>query len=255
MDDAKITCIYDEGALESTSFIGAKGLSILIEVDGERTLFGLGRRPRYFSSNMYEADIDPETVTRAVVSHGHLDHWGGLPAMLRARETPLEIFAPASAWGAKKMFGATGIYLSADHEGKYVRKDVSGWIQFSEHLFATPSLKYHSGDGEELFLVIIGKNGPILISGCCHCGLDHVFEMIKEKFGEYPNAVLGGLHIGEKKDKLADVYAEYLKTIGCRHLYLNHCTGVFGIGRMRVTLGLRGINDFYAGQSVTFRVI
>ncbi len=255
MDEAKITCIYDEGAMESTLFIGAKGFSVMIEVDGEKTLFGVGRRSRYLSANLYESEIDPESISRVVISHRHIDHWGALPGLLRSRKAPLEIYAPASAWGTKTMLGATGIYLSADHEGQYVKKDVSDWIQLSEHLFISHPLKFHQGEGDEVFVVIKGKNGPILISGCCHCGLDHAFDMVKDRFGEYPNAVIGGLHIGEKKDKLADIYAEYLKTIGCKHLYLNHCTGVFGIGRLRVTLGLHDVNDFYVGQTVSFRVI
>lgn len=255
MDEAKITCIYDEGALEGTSFIGARGFSVLIEADGEMTLFGLGRRSRYLNNNLFEAGVDPLALSRAVVSHGHIDHWGGLPAVLRSRETPLDIFAPLSAWGKKRIGGYTGMVVSDDYSERYVRRDVGGWVQLSEHLFITPPQQFHKSQEDEIFMVLVSKNGPVLISGCCHCGLDHIFETVRDKFGGYPVAVLGGLHIGEKKDKLADIYADYLKTMGCRHLYLNHCTGVYGIGRLRVTLGLNGVNDFYVGQSVTYRVI
>lgn len=255
MEDAKITCIYDEGALEGTSFIGARGFSVLIETDGEKTLFGLGRRARYLSNNLFEAGVDPETVARVVISHGHIDHWGALPAVFRGRESPIDVYAPVSAWGEKKLLGSTGISVAEEDAGKFIRQDVCGWTQLSEHLFVSAPLGFYKGEGEEVFVVLKSKNGPVLISGCCHCGLDHVFEAVREKFGAYPVAVIGGLHIGEKKDKLADVYADYLKTIGCRHLYLNHCTGVYGIGRLRVTLGLNGVNDFYVGQSVTYRVI
>ena len=51
-----------------------------------------------------------------------------------------------------------------------------------------------------------------------------------------------------------DLYAEYLQNTGCRSLYLNHCTGITGINRLRVTLGLKGVNDFYTGQSLTFQI-
>ena len=103
--------------------------------------------------------------------------------------------------------------------------------------------------------MISSSSGPLLISGCCHPGLDHVFEAVKAKFGRYPTALIGGLHILKKQDKLADLYAQYLKDVDCRRLYLNHCTGVNGINRMRVTLGLKGINDFYAGQSIEFNLV
>ena len=38
MDEAKITVLYDEGAVEGTTYIGGKGLSMLIDAAGERTL-------------------------------------------------------------------------------------------------------------------------------------------------------------------------------------------------------------------------
>ena len=254
MDEAKITVLYDEGAAEGTTYIGAVGFSLLIEVDGERTLFGLGRRERYLSNNMYVADVEADSITRVVVSHNHIDHWGALPALARARGEKIDVYAPASAWGEKKIIGTTGMTFAPAVMEKVERKYVAGWVQLSEHLFITEPIAFHDGSGYEVFMVLKSRSGPVLMSGCCHCGLDHVFEAVKEKFGAYPVAVIGGLHLGGKKDRLADLYAEYLQTIGCRHLYLNHCTGEIGIGRLRVTLGLKGVNSFYVGQSVDFKV-
>ncbi len=253
MDEAKITVIYDEGAVEGTTLIGAVGFSLLVEADGERTLFGTGRRERYLSNNMYVADVDAADLDRVVVSHGHIDHWGALPAITRAREEKIDLYAPLSAWGEKKVLGSTGMNFKEDVMEKVVRKDVTEWVQLSEHLFVTRPIRFHDSEEEEVFLVLKSKNGPVLMSGCCHCGLDNVFETVKDRFGAFPIAVVGGLHLGKKQDKLADLYAEYLQTAGCRQLYLNHCTGAAGIGRLRVTLGLKGVNDFYAGQSVTFK--
>ena len=254
MDEAKITVLYDEGAVEGTTYIGGKGLSMLIEVDGERTLFGTGLRPRYLSNNLYVADVNPDSITRVVVSHGHPDHWAGITGLLRQRDAPLKLYATADAWGEKKFLGATGIYIPSEHSEKVQREDVAGWVQLSEHLFISQPMAFHSGNGNEIFIVLKSRNGPVLISGCCHCGIDHIFEAAKEKFGAYPVALLGGLHLLERKDKLADLYAQYLQTVGCRNLYLNHCTGVTGINRLRVTLGLKGVNDFYTGQSMTFQI-
>ena len=254
MDEAKITVLYDEGAVEGTTYIGGRGLSMLIEVDGERTLFGTGLRPRYLANNLYVAEVDPDSITRVVVSHGHADHWGAITGLLRQRDGPVKVFAPADAWGEKVFLGATGIYVPSEHREKVTREDVAGWTQLSEHLFLSLPMAFHKGNGTEIFAVLVTKNGPVLISGCCHCGLDHIFEAVKDRFGAYPVGVLGGLHLGERKDQLADLYAQYLQTMGCRILYLNHCTGVFGINRLRVTLGLKGVNDFYTGQSVSFKI-
>lgn len=254
MDKAKISVLYDEGAREGTSFVGASGFSLLVEVDGEKTLFGTGRKERYLSNNLFVAGIDTDTISRVVISHGHSDHWGALPAVLKEREEKIQLFSSPSAWGIKKMFGSTGMCFAENVMERIEKTDVTGWIQLSEHLFITPPVKFHDGEGDEIFLVLVSKDGPILLSGCCHCGLDHAFEAVKDKFGKYPLSVIGGLHIGGRKDTLADVYSEYLKELGCRTLYLNHCTGVLGIGRMRTILGLNGIHDFYVGDSVEYSV-
>ena len=118
MEEAKISVIYDEGAIEGTTYIGARGFSLLVEADGERTLFGVGRRPRYLTNNLYVADIDPDSVDRVVVSHGHADHWGAISGLLKERESPVKVYAPASAWGDKRMFGATGMFVPTDMEDK-----------------------------------------------------------------------------------------------------------------------------------------
>lgn len=254
MDEARITVLYDEGALVGTTYTGGKGFSLLVESDGEKTLFGTGRKYRYLANNMFIAGVDGESVTRAVISHGHADHWGGIAAVLREREEPLEVYSVAGAWGEKKFLGATGITVPEELSGKVLRKDVTDWVQLSEHLFVSVPMRFHDGEGEEIFLVLKSKNGPVLMSGCCHCGLDHIFEAVKNKFDAYPIAVLGGLHTDGRKNRLAGIYANYLKETGCRILYLNHCTGLGGISDMRGILGLKGVNDFYVGQSVAFPV-
>ncbi len=254
MEKVRITAVYDEGSLPGTTIIGAAGMSILIEADGSRTLFGLGRRPRYLEHNMYTMDIEPDSVDRIAVSHGHADHCGGLAGFLKSRSGPVDIYAPAGAWGGKKgLFGThSGLCEPEEYSGMTVRHDVTDWVQFSEHVFLSPPIT--DNGAEECFPVIDSSSGPILISGCCHPGLDHIFDAVKSRFGRFPTALVGGLHIMGKKDRLADVYSDYLREKDCRRLYLNHCTGVAGINRMRTLLGLGGISDFYAGQSIEFNL-
>lgn len=250
--NGKITVVYDEGALPDTDLIGAIGMSILIEADGKRTLFGLGHRPRYLDHNMYSLGIDPDSIDQVVVSHGHVDHYGGIAGLLKHRERPVDVYAPASAWGEKKTFGSTGVYLPEEYAGLGVRKDVTGWTQLSEHVWISEPVS--ANDAEECFMCLRTATGTVMIVGCCHPGLDHMFESEKEKFGRYPTVLIGGLHIGKKNDRLADVYAHYLKDSGCK-LYLNHCTDARGINRMRVTLGLDGVKDFFGGQTMDLQLL
>ncbi|MCQ2070802.1 MAG: MBL fold metallo-hydrolase [archaeon] len=253
--NAKVTVLYDEGALPGTSYIGAKGTSVLIEVDGQRTLFGAGLRPRYLTNNMYLADVSADSLDRLVIGHRHADQFRGITGILSARETKLDVYAPTGSWGEKKILGRdTGIWISDSCLDRVERRDVNDWVQLSEHLYVTAPIPFNDRTGDECFMVIDTKRGPILLSGCCHPGLDHVCDAVKEKFGRYPATLIGGLHLVNRKDKLADLYAQYLLDIGCKDLYLNHCTDLYGINRIRITVGLDGVHDFYAGESKEFEL-
>lgn len=254
---AKVTCVYDEGALPDTHLIGAIGMSIMIDADGKRFLFGLGHRPRYLENNMYALGIKPDSIDAVVVSHNHIDHWGGLDGLMKERTKPIDIYAPASCFleESRKPFriGQKGMYPPEGKEDIMFRCDVTGWTDLSEHVHISPPMTQNGAD--ECFLTISTRTGPAMIVGCCHMGLDHAVEEVRQHFGRKPMAIIGGLHIGKKNDALADVYAQYLQEEDIRRLYLNHCTNERGINRMRVTLGLDGVKDFFGGQTLEFDLL
>ena len=88
---AKVTCVYDEGAVVGTPLIGARGISVLVDVDGERTLFDTGMRGRYLMHNLDNLEIDVNTIDRVVISHAHTAHVGGLETFLEGRERSVDV--------------------------------------------------------------------------------------------------------------------------------------------------------------------
>ena len=129
---AKLLCVYDEGALENTSLIGARGLSIMIEVDGQRTLFDTGMRGRYLLHNMDQLKIDPESIDRIVISHDHKANMNGLKGFLEVRKEPVDVYAHPSCWQRKGMLGRS--FFSGEIGQKYTPHDVMHTTQLSEHL-------------------------------------------------------------------------------------------------------------------------
>lgn len=249
---ASVLCVYNEGSQPGTPYIGAKGLSLLVEVDGERTLFGTGMRGRYLKHNTEHLEIDVNSVTRAVISHGHRSHAGALGYLLSEREESIPVYAPAEAWGKKERFSKDGIVLSKNTESKCERHDVGGWTQLSKHLFLTPPF---DADGvSEIFMVLAGGKRPILLCGCCHCGAEAVIESVKEKFGEYPRTLIGGLHLEKVPKDISYMTAEVLRDAECQDLYLNHCTGPKGALRLREILSLEGVKEFVVGDKLDFRL-
>ena len=84
MKKAKVLSVYDEGALEDTPFIGATGFSVLVEVDGQRTLFDTGMRGRYLIHNLDYLDVKPDMIDRVVISHNHKGNMGGFSSIVPA---------------------------------------------------------------------------------------------------------------------------------------------------------------------------
>ncbi|AIZ57303.1 7,8-dihydropterin-6-methyl-4-(beta-D-ribofuranosyl)-aminobenzene-5'-phosphate synthase [Candidatus Methanoplasma termitum] len=249
--EAKITSVYDEGAVEGTPLIGAEGFSVLIEIGSNKILFDTGRRGRYLMHNLSFLDIEPEMINTVVISHGHKGHAGGLDTLLRERETPLLIYAPRFAMGTKTMFGTGGgIQIGEDIADKADIVEINDWKEIADKVFVSAPMDIGKEETES-FIVIRSRKGPIVISSCSHAGADKVMEAVKSKFGAYPHGYVGGLHMGKKEKTKAEAVANLFSEKNCNSLYINHCTGVNGIMYMRAVLGIKGVNNFYVGSSIS----
>ena len=249
MSKAEILCLYDEGAQVGTQLIGGKGFSVLIDVDGERTLFDTGRRGRYLTNNMDILGIEPDSVTRVVISHGSLSHIGGLNAFMDGRKEKVEVHSHPSSWNIKRLFG--GKIVSDENEPGIIHRYIGDeWIQLSRDLFLSPPMNDISN---ESVLVLTTNEGAVVISACAHCGIADTLETVSKRFGRI-FAIVGGLHIQKWKQKEVNELASVIKdTYGVRKLVLNGCTGAEGIQKMRVATTNDGVKDLFVGDKIEFQ--
>jgi 7,8-dihydropterin-6-yl-methyl-4-(beta-D-ribofuranosyl)aminobenzene 5'-phosphate synthase len=250
---AKITSVYDEGAVMGTSLIGAEGFSVLIEVGSQLILFDTGRRGRYLIHNMSFLDIKPEKIDKVVISHGHANHTGGIDDLLKNREDHLDIYAPRSAEGRGGPFGSKGLRISKEQSKKATMHEIDEWIEIRDKVFISSPMEIGGGMTES-FMVIQSRKGPVVISACSHAGVEAVMEAVKNKFGTYPHTYIGGVHIGKKEKAKAGKIASAFSERNCRNLHLNHCTGVKGMMYLRTNLGLKEVNDFFAGSVLSIDI-
>ncbi|MCL2785687.1 MAG: MBL fold metallo-hydrolase [Methanomassiliicoccaceae archaeon] len=255
---AKVLSVYDEGALPETPMIGARGLAILVDVDGERTLFGTGRRGSYLMHNLDYMEVDVGTIDRVVISHMHIDHVGGLEAFLERREESIEVIVTPDAEHVKvvKLLGIpisrTGLRnIPEETAAKMNLRYESRWTQLSKNLFLTAT----PPDGvDENMLVLMTVNGPVMLCGCCHCGPVAAMELTETAVGRKVSGIVGGLHLVDKKKNELYAIAEMFKEKGVSSLYLNHCSGQIQKTRLRERLGLSAVGDFYVGTEIQFDV-
>ena len=261
---AKAVCVYDDGAVVGTPLIGAVGLSILIDVDGERTLFDTGMRGRYLMHNLDNLEIDVNTVDRVVISHAHRAHTGGLEEFLEKRERSIEVIVTPDLrdMGPVKLLGipikkAPLSSMSAETIGKAEIKETDAWTQLSDHLFITEMPPGNAAEPDtavkENALVLMTPKGAVVICGCCHSGLSSFLSYVEEMTKKKIHAVIGGTHLLKtKKDGVFAIADSLKKDHGTPMLYLNHCSGVKQITNLRERLGMKGVHEFYAGTEIQF---
>ena len=239
---------------ENTSdhdFLAERGLSILIEMEGSKILFDTGLSNTAVH-NARVLGIDLSSVDKIVLSHGHVDHTGGLRDVLR--ETgKVEIIAHPDIWaskyslrhGSERFVGmpfrrealeGLGASFNLSKEPVWITEDIvtTGEIPMTtDYEQIDPYLLVKEGDtlqpdplADDLALIIRTEQGLVVILGCGHRGiintLRHARNLTRE---ERINTVIGGTHLMDaSEERLARTTAD-LRQMGIQRLGVSHCTG------------------------------
>jgi 7,8-dihydropterin-6-yl-methyl-4-(beta-D-ribofuranosyl)aminobenzene 5'-phosphate synthase len=175
MENVKLKVLYDNIALEG--FQSGYGFSCLIEE--KSTLFDTGGDVATLLRNLNKLKVDPDDISRVVLSHEHGDHTGGIRILEHFGEG--EVYVPRSFSNRLKRR-----LTSCPHVDL---KQVGGPQQICDGVFTTGEL---GGIIKEQSLTVKTGKGWILITGCAHPGLGNILQEAS-KFGEI-YGVMGGFH-------------------------------------------------------------
>ncbi len=245
----KVTCVYDEGAKENTSLIGAKGSAMLVEAGGRRLLFDAGLRGRYLVHNLACLGVDPGSIDAVVVSQAHPDNSRGLDGLLKERESPVDVYAMEGMYAGKG--GLLSRFKGDSGAGeKATMHFEDGWVEPAPGVFRTPY--FDTGGGyREAYLVIDAPRGLAILSGRGVGGPERAMAEAEARFRKRTMAFLGSVDLEKSKKPVADAYAASFASHSVDDVCLNHRTGRNGITNVRTSLGLAGVKEFYAGFSYT----
>lgn len=272
-------------------FTAEHGLSIYIEYGGHRILFDTGQSDRFLrNAEALEIDIasvDALILSHGHYDHsGGLEHFcrANTKARIYAKRGLFQqkynkdgrfIGIPYDA----SLYAGRLIELDASTEimpGVHVVTDIPLTHPWDTHF---ENLHVRVGDAlttdtfeDEQFLAIETESGLAVISGCSHRGITNILESARRIFfsaetlarnresdadsGAHSSEarfrlVLGGFHLSNASDELADHVVHKLADMQITQLGCCHCTGVDNYARIKARFGT---SAFYAWTGTDLRI-
>lgn len=242
------------------------GLSLLLETAGRVILLDMGQSDA-FAKNADRMGLSLADVDLAVLSHGHYDHGGGIPAFF-ARNAHAPLYLSDKAFGAH-YHGERYIGIDpslAEHPRlRPIGKDtplfsgvsvLSSALRAPKHPIDASGLSVREGNTHkpeqflhEQYLLVEEEGKRILFSGCSHRGVRNLLAWFS------PDVLVGGLHLSGLDPSNAadaralDAVAEAMERSGARFL-TGHCTGERAYAYLKERLGER-IEAFSTGDCLS----
>jgi 7,8-dihydropterin-6-yl-methyl-4-(beta-D-ribofuranosyl)aminobenzene 5'-phosphate synthase len=265
----QITILYDAFS-EKPSFTLDWGYAALVEFEGRRILFDTGNDAAMFEANIKRLHVDLSKVDLVVLSHRHGDHTSGLGYVLSMnpnvpvyvpsdetfmQATPAGFFAPAvedtSLPGRMRYFGGAPptpppahgtAWPAARFHAITKLTDITPHIHLISTLSNTPGFR----DMQEVSLILDTPQGPIVIVGCSHPGIEAILaNVVGQTHASSIFELVGGLHlVVSTPSQIDQTISALLDTYHVHRTALGHCTGekAFAILQKRL-----GENYRYAG--------
>jgi 7,8-dihydropterin-6-yl-methyl-4-(beta-D-ribofuranosyl)aminobenzene 5'-phosphate synthase len=251
-----LTVLVDNTTLTDQNVSGEAGLSFLIETAGKKCLFDTGLSER-FIANAEKMGISLRDLDFLVLSHGHIDHTGGLAGLARHlagaapegsfSRVPQLIAHPRCFWPKEKNCRKNGSLLSEQEICRQFPASLSVkpvWITDDlvflgeiPRRFAfeqgEPAMRKIHRDGtiepdtlsDDTALAFRSAEGLVIITGCSHAGICNITEYAREVCGERRVVdIIGGLHLLSPSPKQLAKTGKYLNRLHLNALHACHCT-------------------------------
>lgn len=261
--DIKVTTLCENTA--TFGFLGEWGLSIHVEVDEFNILLDTGLSCSAIN-NAHLRNIDLTRIDKIVLSHGHVDHTGGLRGLLQERKQQIEVIAHPDVWQYKysrredtpdEFIGIPCTREELENKGAIFNMSTVP-ISITDHIMTTGEVPlitpYETIDeglfvkennilvpdkvADDLSLVIDAPYGLVVILGCAHRGIINTLRHAQNITKKEPiYAVIGGTHLIRSSSERLDKTIAELKKFNIKKLGVSHCTGFVASARLAAEFG------------------
>lgn len=225
----------------------AHGLSFYLETEEHKILFDVGP-DKTFIKNAEKLNVNLTEVDIVVISHGHVDHGGGLKYFLEInKKAKIYVRKNAFEYHYTKVLGFH-INIGLDEKiinDRFVFTNAEFTLDNNIQLFSYPNsrkfwpsgnLSLFSNDGLDYFsheqsMLIHEKGVDILFCGCAHTGIYNILTRAERILGKHIEYVIGGFHLakvvfkkGDSSDTICALATELAKKP--TKYYTCHCTGL-----------------------------
>jgi len=243
------------------SVVAEHGFSALVTVtagaEAHSVLFDFGFSPWGVAHNMDALCVDAGVIEVLALSHGHMDHTGGILEVAKRLRTPIELVLHprvldtdrylkfsedfkirfpmlkreeveqaglriVESAGPRELLDGFGLFLG----GVPRETDFEPGMPLAHYMDASGEHTDTIEDDSSLVFALKDK-GLVILTGCAHAGVINTIRYARKLTGiEKVHAVMGGFHLGGPTGQAAiPPTLEALKEIKPEYVIPCHCTG------------------------------
>ena len=263
----RLTILCENSAGIPFGVIGEHGFACFIETPDGNYLFDTGQGFGIVQNSL-ALNKDLRSINAVMISHGHYDHTGGLPAVLQLKgEVDVyghpDIFSERmwssgdknrfvgipyrrvylESLGAKFKLGnelvtvGPGVFLTGEipRNSNFEKGDanMTAFLPDGSSLHPDP-LK------DDLSLIVDSSKGLVLVLGCAHAGMINIIEYAMAQTGrDRIHAIIGGTHLGFSSDEQFEETLKVIDRYQIERIGVSHCTGLPKAAMLHAQLGER----------------